>query len=74
MKRRKKAKTTSIHLRLPTDVYEALAKAALGNSPPNSINREIADRLTQTLRAPALNHEERIAVLERMLAEAVKNK
>jgi hypothetical protein len=74
MVRRKKSKTTSIHLRLPTDVYEAIAKAAFGNSPPNSINREIADRLKQTLRAPALNHEERIAMLERMLAEAMKDK
>ena len=56
-RKRIKQPTVNLLLRLPPHLHEVLVESAETSSPPNSLNREIVVRLTNSLAAPrALTH------------------
>jgi hypothetical protein len=67
----KKQATVNLVLRLPSDLHKQLVQLTAGQSPRNSLNREIVERLYWSVKAMAEEDElrVRVAALEAQMRE-----
>jgi hypothetical protein len=69
--KQKKQAIVNLVLRLPPDLHKQLVQLAAGQSPRNSLNREIVERLYWSVKAMAEEDElrERVAALEAQIGK-----